>query len=70
MNKQDSKAMEFELMKMSEQYDQLFDYVSEEIQMDKLSFTNWETLFWIYEKSSKAGNAALQKRFVYFVEWI
>lgn len=62
LNKQDSKSLKFELLKLSENYDQLIEYICEEVKADNYNFGNWETLFWIYEKANK--NEALKQRLV------
>lgn len=68
LNEQDSKSMKLELLKLSDDYDKLIDYVCEEIKLESLNFTNWETLFWIYEKGIESKNDELKNRLIDVIE--
>ncbi|KAI6183216.1 hypothetical protein M3Y97_00465100 [Aphelenchoides bicaudatus] len=62
LSKEDAKTMRFELLKLSERFDDLFAFIAEEVKTDALNFGAWETLFWIYEHANNKQDEELKNR--------
>lgn len=68
LNTEDAKSMRFDLLKSAARFNELFDYIVDEVKTNPLNFGAWETLFWIYEHAAEKKDDVLKKRCVLKVE--